>query len=549
MVTNTQTATVAQEQPLPATQFFSVEYPGYVQPSSVHIALRNLGGPSSLENAFKRGAAKNEGLLELNFRPGNPFAHPIPGDIVNTSNILFKVTKRKRRKVDSDKSPDAFDGDYTVEAMGVILKTARFRSVADYQFQPDMSDPVAQLRIAMDRMNVDAIRRYTIPDEKEAYSLSPGGSIHPGLDPQLTEEIDQTLSRSNLRLFPPSLFSRQGIPQNYNFKANPASMVTTSVDEDTGRERKRLINKGRWKGYGPATVSFGDSSVPQNPPSGLLQARNTIKQDLLDQVVHLLEQRPVWTRAALYNQFNSAEVREIHNSKLILPLACYMFQDGPWRDTLVRFSYDPRKDPTARFYQRVYFRNANHPMSRTSVVTRRQEGRSVAAYISRSMEQEETAGIEQRKSHIFDGQTITKETAAFQLCDIIDPMLKVMIEREEDLRETCDERDGWYSAHALERIKTVLRHKFFSLLQGYVATNEECEALLEQGGGQKKTQITRSGKRLKYGRHNMAKGALRPEDAAAARLQATLERNAKNLQSTRRVGKHVCHIPLPDPRC
>lgn len=326
-------------------------------------------------------------------------------------------------------------------------------------------------------------------------------------------------------------------------------MVTTSVDEDTGRERKRLINKGRWKGYGPATVSFGDSSVPQNPPSGLLQARNTIKQDLLDQVVHLLEQRPVWTRAALYNQFNSAEVREIHNSKLILPLACYMFQDGPWRDTLVRFSYDPRKDPTARFYQRVYFRNANHPMSRTSVVTRRQEGRSVAAYISRSMEQEETAGIEQRKSHIFDGQTITKETAAFQLCDIIDPMLKVMIEREEDLRETCDERDGWYSAHALERIKTVLRHKFFSLLQGYVATNEECEALLEQGGGQKKTQITRSGKRLKYGRHNMAKGALRPEDAAAARLQATLERNAKNLQSTRRVGKHVCHIPLPDPRC
>ncbi|KIO12791.1 hypothetical protein M404DRAFT_124008 [Pisolithus tinctorius Marx 270] len=416
MVTNTQTATVAQEQPLPATQFFSVEYPGYVQPSSVHIALRNLGGPSSLENAFKRGAAKNEGLLELNFRPGNPFAHPIPGDIVNTSNILFKVTKRKRRKVDSDKSPDAFDGDYTVEAMGVILKTARFRSMADYQFQPVMSDPVAQLRIAMDRMNVDAIRRYTIPDEKEAYSLSPGGSIHPGLYPQLTEEIDQTLSRSNLRLFPPSLFSRQGIPQNYN-------------------------------------------------------------------------------------------------------------------------------------YQRVYFRNANHPMSRTSVVTRRQEGRSVAAYISRSMEQEETAGIEQRKSHIFDGQTITKETAAFQLCDIIDPMLKEMIEREEDLRETCDERDGWYSAHALERIKTVLRHKFFSLLQGYVATNEECEALLEQGGGQKKTQITRSGKRLKYGRHNMAKGALRPEDAAAARLQATLERNAKNLQSTRRVGKHVCYIPLPDPGC
>ncbi|KAI6164704.1 RNA polymerase III transcription factor IIIC subunit-domain-containing protein [Pisolithus thermaeus] len=537
MVTDTRTATAAQERPLPATQFYSVEYPGYVQPSSVHLALRNLGGPSSLENAFKRGAAKNEGLLELNFQPGNPFAHPIPGDIVNTSNILFKVTKRRRRKADGDKSPDAFAGDYTLEAMGIILKSARFRSMADYQFQPDMSDPVAQLRVAMNRMDVDAVRRYTISDEKEDYSLPLGESNRVEIDPQLT---DQTLCRSNLRLFPPPLFSRQGIPQNYNFKANPASMVATTADEDTGQERKRLINKGRWKGYGPATISFGDSNVPQNPSPGLLQARSTIKQDLLDRVVNLLEQRPIWTRAALYNQFNSAEVREIHNSKVILPLACYMFQDGPWRDTLVRFSYDPRKDPAARFYQRVYFRNANHPMSRTSVVTRRQEGRSVAAYISRSMEQEETAGIEQRKSHIFDGLTITKETAAFQLCDIVDPMLKEMIEREEDLRETCDERDGWYSAHALERIKTVLRHKFFSLLQGYVATKEECEALLEQSG-QKKTQVTRIGKRLKYGKHNMAKGALRPEDAAAARLQATLERNARNLQTTRRVGKHVCY--------
>lgn len=108
-------------------------------------------------------------------------------------------------------------------------------------------------------------------------------------------------------------------------------------------------------------------------------------------------------------------------------------------------------------------------------------------------------------------------------------MLKDMIECEEDLRETCDvgitmstaalpphplqERDGWYSAHAFERIKVVLRHKFFSLLQGYVATQEECEALLEDSAAGKRTQTTRV-KKLKYGKHNMAKGALRPEDAA-----------------------------------
>jgi hypothetical protein len=38
----------------------------------------------------------------------------------------------------------------------------------------------------------------------------------------------------------------------------------------------------------------------------------------------------------------------LHSSKVLLPMVCYVFQDGPWRDTLVRFNYDPRKDPDAR---------------------------------------------------------------------------------------------------------------------------------------------------------------------------------------------------------
>jgi len=124
-----QSPTDARERPLPAAQFYSVEYPGYVRPTSVHLALRNLGGLSSLENVFKRGAMKNEApLLELNLCPGNPFSHPIPGDIVSTSNILIKITKRRRRKSGGDQPPQEMIGEYTAEATGVILKSARFRS-------------------------------------------------------------------------------------------------------------------------------------------------------------------------------------------------------------------------------------------------------------------------------------------------------------------------------------------------------------------------------------------------------------------------------------
>ena len=45
-----------------------------------------------------------------------------------------------------------------------------------------------------------------------------------------------------------------------------------------------------------------------------------------------------------------------------------------------------------------------------------------------------------RQSHIFDGITISKETAAFQLCDIVDPTLKGMIDDANDLRDACHVR-------------------------------------------------------------------------------------------------------------
>ena len=46
-----------------------------------------------------------------------------------------------------------------------------------------------------------------------------------------------------------------------SFKANPNSRVVTIVDESTGVERKRFVNKDRWKGYGPVTAMYTDSGV------------------------------------------------------------------------------------------------------------------------------------------------------------------------------------------------------------------------------------------------------------------------------------------------
>jgi general transcription factor 3C polypeptide 5 (transcription factor C subunit 1) len=134
------------------------------------------------------------------------------------------------------------------------------------------------------------------------------------------------------------------------------------------------------------------------------------------------------------------------------------------------------------------------------------------------------------RSHIFDGKTQSSEIASFQLCDIQDPMLVSMIESETELRDTCNvsrncrairlttkifaqERDGWYQSAHLEGIKAILRHKFFSLLEGRVPTDEECTKLLSSLS-ESRNYTHGSTYARKSRKHNKAKGALPPEEAA-----------------------------------
>ena len=152
---------------------------------------------------------------------------------------------------------------------------------------------------------VEGIRGYQFPQETEDYTIDDPSAMDVDIDPHLVgrahPEDQHSSQRSNLRLFPPPIFSRQGIPQNYkcvpplrsatlsdthllwscfglfSFKPNPMSTPTTVVDEKTGEEKERLINKGRWKVYGPTSVSFAEKGVCESPypsPVGVGRVRS-----------------------------------------------------------------------------------------------------------------------------------------------------------------------------------------------------------------------------------------------------------------------------------
>jgi len=117
----------APEVPLSQTHYYSIEYPGYVQPAAVSTAIHNLGGQSQINSVFRRNTLGAQVLLELALRPNSMFAHPIPGDAVATNNLVLKVTKR-RKKVQSGKTQHWAPGEYKAEIVGVMSKTVRFRS-------------------------------------------------------------------------------------------------------------------------------------------------------------------------------------------------------------------------------------------------------------------------------------------------------------------------------------------------------------------------------------------------------------------------------------
>jgi general transcription factor 3C polypeptide 5 (transcription factor C subunit 1) len=68
---------------------------------------------------------------------------------------------------------------------------------------------------------VEGILEYNIPEEKEDYTIAGDEEeVDIDIDPQLMGPADSSSSKnieSNLRLPPPPLFSRQGVPQLYKY--------------------------------------------------------------------------------------------------------------------------------------------------------------------------------------------------------------------------------------------------------------------------------------------------------------------------------------------
>lgn len=171
-------------------------------------------------------------------------------------------------------------------------------------------------------------------------------------------------------------------------------------------------------------VHVSIASIPEKPSSvPEYEELDALHKECVDHLRSLFEQRPIWTRRALYNNFPKHLQTMVRFS---MAHVAYMWRAGPWRDTCVLYGVDPRQDSKYRKYQSVFFQietNKTRP-----------------SYHSSS---------NNNNSHIFDGEHLIRDGRCFQLCDVTDPMVQQLINTP-NIRKTCDV--GWLANLATQAL-------------------------------------------------------------------------------------------------
>ena len=175
-------------------------------------------------------------------------------------------------------------------------------------------------------------------------------------------------------------------------------------------------------------VRFDIPEVPQSPVGSLppVESLEPAMQRLIVSARRLFEERPIFTRRALINSVPASDLGNIGPNayKRIYQYCGYSFSSGPWRDAVIRFGVDPRKDPQCRKYQTMMFMLESEPKDSRSKYSRTKADRSKTEQVAR------------RESHLFDGNTVSKDGKTWQVCDICDPLLQRLLNTT-NLREKC----------------------------------------------------------------------------------------------------------------
>ncbi|KAF2685418.1 hypothetical protein K458DRAFT_300865 [Lentithecium fluviatile CBS 122367] len=442
---------------IPTRAIAVVEHPCIVK--HVDKGIASLGGPVTLSQGLRchieptrntEGEDELPGVIAVSLRPDDPLAKRVLSTTVTTNNLLLRVTvpkrtgrKRKRGSsapfVGDEKHQDQTQQNthvpassilrrlqdnparYTVAVAGLIDETHRFRTLPDLQYAASTNKTMGDLRDHFLSFNYEKMKNYKFN--------TAGGA-------DLTRDVG-----------PSACFIQMPVAYNYKFTQN------TNV-KYTGEEGEINIQRGTaYKNY--SIIKPDAETVPTRPKS-TLPAESELTpymQSLIASIRLELQKRPIITRHLLYNTLGWDKRQRLRQAALYCG---YFFESGPWREALITWGVDPRKDPRFRHYQTVSFLSylkTGTPRHFTAFDRHVQE-----------LARKDTAVL--KNQHMFDGVTVSSTGNIFQFCDITDPLIRKILDTN-DIRETCAlTSQGWYHSGTWAKATVILKDKMNRIIGG-----------------------------------------------------------------------------------
>ncbi|KAF2279861.1 uncharacterized protein EI97DRAFT_429646 [Westerdykella ornata] len=444
---------------IPARSISVVEHPCIVK--NPDKAITSLGGPLKLTESLRakgesapqstEGPQESPPLISVSLRPEDPYARRLLATPVTIDNVLLKVTVpkrtgRKRKRGSSDpflahgethstgnsayvkaqtvyRSLQDNADSYSVTPVGVIDEAHRFRMLPDIQVATQGNRLIKDLGNTFKTLKWPQIRDYN-------FNTEPGAdrSQHVPLTPE---------------------FLQIPVQYDYKFQQNPYVKYTGDARTEINVQKRTTV-----EGY--IFVDVDADKVPRRPKSSLPKESTltAYMRGLIAAIRKQLDERPVITRLLLFNRLGWDQRDKIREAAVYCG---YFFSSGPWRECLIRWGLDPRKDPYYRRYQTVSYMSFRRGGSMAK--TQSEVNRHMSEMTKKNPKQLE-------REHIFDGETVGSTGNLFQFCDIKDPVIRKILDTD-DIRETCSPTfTGWYHVQTWAKATVILKDKINRIIAG-----------------------------------------------------------------------------------
>ncbi|KAJ4348931.1 tau 95 subunit of transcription factor TFIIIC [Ascochyta clinopodiicola] len=449
--------------PIPSRAVSAIEHPCIIK--NLDKGIASLGGSAKLSKGLRskldtpsniEGDDELQKLISVSLRPNDPFAKRLLSTPVTTNNLLLKVTVpkrtgRKRKRGTTGPFLTEPEAQGFTDGTGANPKKSAYVEAANiYQ---SLHDNASRYEVAFAGVLDETHRFRAMPDLQYAASHD---NVMVGLREHVLPARYADLKKYNMNtaagadltksVGPSAEFLQMPIAFNYKFQQNAYVKYTDQGEVNVQR-------RFQYNSY--IILKPTDDAVPIQPKPTLQQESSLTPylQTLIAQIRDLLKERPIITRHMLYNKLGWDKRTRLRQAAVYCG---YFFESGPWREALISWGVDPRKDPQYRKYQTVSFMSYK----------KRGTARHHDAFDKHVQELGRMTAEQLEHQHTFDGIHASNTGNTFQFCDITDPLIAKILATE-DIRTSCAPTfQGWYHVGTWAKVTVILKHKMNTIIGG-----------------------------------------------------------------------------------